>query len=86
MADGVTVKPGITSTLSRLNKHQARGYLPVALWHDQERGIVQEVERAVLRGLRLAGFEPLFGKEYFDRSATGLILETASRLLNSSFR
>ncbi len=69
------VKLGITSGLgqSRLARHRSAGYFEVV------RSLAvpgaNDLERAVLSTLSLGGVRPVRGREYFDVSALGLVLD-----------
>jgi hypothetical protein len=74
------VKFGITSgdAQVRLKKHRRDGYGTLELLLTGMPGIEAPVlERSVMATLRLAGIDPLHGREYFDISALAVILDVA---------
>jgi hypothetical protein len=78
--EGQTVKCGITSgdARPRLAGHARDGYCTrVRLMTDLPLGTARALEKTVLATLKLAGIEPVRGREYFDASALPVILDIA---------
>lgn len=74
------VKLGITSgdPRPRMVCHARDGYgIGVRLMTDLPVGVAQGLERAALSTLRLAGLQPIRGREYFHASALPVILDVA---------
>lgn len=78
VASAAAVKFGISNGDSRrrLAEHRRAGYLTVVrLRIGLPSGIAQQIEDTVLATLRLAGSQPLRGREYFDIGALALVLD-----------
>jgi formylmethanofuran dehydrogenase subunit E len=75
------VKLGVTSGdfRPRLGRHRAAGYVEVLRL--REVPDADALERAALETLRLAEFEPVKGREYFDLSALPVILDVVDHWL-----
>lgn len=81
------VKFGVTSgdARPRLADHRVAGYRTVArLVTGLPDRVAHEVEQAVRAALALAGEKPVRGREYFDASCLGLILDVADSWLASA--
>jgi hypothetical protein len=76
----LVVKFGITSgdPRPRLAKHARRGYATVVRLHTGLPGTVApDAETAIVAALAVAGEQPVQGKEYFDVSCLGLVVDIA---------
>ena len=74
------IKFGITSgdPRPRLRTHCADGYRKtVRLLTGLPGTVAPEIETAALAALRLAGVQPIRGREYYDASALALVLDVA---------
>lgn len=78
------IKFGISSHggYTRLRDHRAAGYRTVLrLMTDLPGTTAPDIERAVIAALRLAGAEPVRGREYYDADALALVLDVADNYL-----
>jgi hypothetical protein len=78
--DAGRIKFGITSgdVRPRLTVHRGQGYREVIRALTGLPGTTApDIERAVRGALRLAGIQPVRGREYYDASALALVLDVA---------
>ena len=76
--DADRLKFGITSGNGRprLRRHRANGYREVIrLLTGLSGTIAPDIEQATMATLRLAGFRPVHGREFFDASALAVVLD-----------